>query len=134
MPQAPTWQRKKGPRLSTWSLRRWLVLLLVLAFSASGLVHPPIGDQSASATSLSHEIASMDEDGGAEPNCAGDADQFHGASCCAASVCSFGLPVTSSASIARAMVAGLGATPSDEVLRGRAPLPSFRPPSLFANV
>lgn len=133
MPQAPTWQRSKGPRLSTWSLRRWLILLLVLAFSASGLVHSPMGGESASAASLSHEITSMDEYGAAEPNCVGDADQFHGASCCAASVCSFGLPVTSSASIARAMVAGLGATPSDEVLLGRAPSPRFRPPSLSAN-
>lgn len=130
MSQASTWQRRKGPRLSTWSLRRWLVLLLVLAFSASGLVHIPMGDHSASAASLAHEIASAGEDVTAEPNCAGDADD---ATCCIASVCSFCVPMTASATIARAMVAGIVAALPDEVLFGRAPSPRFRPPSLSAN-
>ena len=130
MSQASAWQRRRDPRLSTWSLRRWLVLLLVLAFSLSGLVHLPMGDHTASAASLSHDIASEDENATAEPDCGGDADD---ATCCIASVCSFCVPVTSSAAIIRTTVVDIVATLPDEVLFGRAPSPRFRPPSLSAN-
>lgn len=134
MSQASIWQRRKDPRLSTWSLRRWLVLLLVLAFSTSGLVHVPMGDHSASAASLSHEIASVGEDVTAEPDCAGDADEAHGATCCTASVCSFCVPLISSAATTMAKVAEVVASLPDEIHPGHAPSPGFRPPSLSANV
>lgn len=133
MLQARTWQRRKNPRLATWYLRRWLVLLLVLAFSTSGLAHGPTGDHSASAASPSHETASVGEDVTAEPDCAGDVDEAHGATCCTASVCSFGVPLISSAAITRAAVTELLPARTDEFLLGRAPSPGFRPPSLSAN-
>ena len=134
MSQASTWQRRKDPRLATWGVRRWLVLLLVLAFSTSGLVHVPMDDHAASAASLSLEIASLGQDVTAEPDCAGDADEAHGATCCTASVCSFCVPLISSATITMATVAEVVASLPDEVHLGRAPSPGFRPPSLSANV
>lgn len=127
-----TWQRRKDPRRATWGLRRWLVLLLVLAISTSGLVHVQMGDHAASAASLSHEIASQGAT--AEPHCAGDADEAHGAPCCNASGCSFCVPLTSSAAITRATVAEVVAALPDEVFLGRSPSPGFRPPALSVNV
>ena len=133
MLQTSTWQRRKDPRLATWGLRRCLVLLLVVAISTSGLVHVPMGDHAASAASLPHEIASVSQATG-EPHCDGDADEAPGATCCIASVCSFCVPLTLSATITRATVAEVLAALPDQVHLGHAPSPGFRPPSLSANV
>lgn len=127
-----TWQRRKDPRLATRGLRRWLVLLLVLAISTSGLVHVQMGDHAASAASLSHQIASQGAT--AEPHCAGDADEAHGAPCCDASGCPLCVPLTSSAAIAKATIAEVVAALPDEVFLGRSPSPGFRPPALSVNV
>lgn len=134
MLQASTWHRRKDPRLATWGLRRCLVLLLVLAISTSGSVHVPMGDHVASAASLSHEIASVSQGATGEPHCPGDADEGHGATCCITSVCSFCVPLTSSASITRTTVAEVVAALPDGVHLGHAPSPDFRPPNLSANV
>ena len=110
------------------------MLLLVLAISTSGLVHVQIGDHAASAASLLHEIASVGHEATGEPHCAGDTDEANGATCCVASVCSFCIPLTSSAAATRTMVSEVVAALPDEVHLGWAPAPGFRPPSLSANV
>ncbi len=127
-----TWQRRKDTRLATWGLSRWLVLLLVLAISTSGLVHVQIEDHAASAASLSHEIASQGAT--AEPHCHGYADEAQGAPCCNPSGCSFCVPLTSSAAITGTTVAGVVAALPDEVFLGHSPSPGFRPPALSVNV
>ena len=134
MLQASTWQRRKDPHLLTWNLRRWLVLLLILAFSTSGLAHVVMGDHSASAASLSHEIAAVGHASSGEQPCAGDADEAHGATCCIASLCSFCVPLPSSAAMTRTTVAEVVAALPDEVHHGLATSPGFRPPSLSTSV
>jgi hypothetical protein len=133
MVHASTLHCKKYPRLETWSLRRWLVLLLILAFSTSGLVHAPRGGDVASAESLSHEFASVGLVSGEQP-CAGDADEAHSATCCMASICSFCFPLPSSAAMSRTTVAEVVPALPDELHHGLATSPGFRPPSLFTNV
>jgi hypothetical protein len=128
MLQAGTWQRRMIPRPATWGLRRWLVLLLVLAISTSGFVRVPMDDHAAS---LSHEIASVGQEATGEPHCA---DEAHGATCCIASVCSFCIALISSAAITAATAAEVIETPPDEVHLSRPPSPGFRPPKLSANV
>lgn len=130
--QASTWQRRKGLRLTTWGLRRWLVLLLVLAVSISGLVHVQLGDHAASAASISHDMAPQGTTG--EPPCPSGTDEANGDTCCIASGCAFCVPLTSSAAISRTTVAEVVAAVPDEVFLGHAPSPGFRPPSLSANV
>jgi len=131
MLQASTRQRKKDPRLLTWNLWRWFVLLLILAFSTSGLTHVVVGDQSAS---LSHEIVAVGHASSGEQPCAGDADEAHGATCCIASFCSFCVTLPSSAAMTRTPVAEVVAALPDEVHHGLTTPPGFRPPSLSASV
>ena len=76
----------------------------------------------------------MGEDVTEEPDCAGVADEAHGATCCAASVCSFSVLLISSAATTMAKVAEVVASLPDEILHGRALSPGLRPPSLSANV
>ncbi len=132
--QVETWRRRKAPSLRTSGLKRWLVLLLVLAISTSGLVHVQIGDHAASAASLSHEIAAVGHETTGEPHCAGDADEANGANCCISSVCSFCIPLTTFTATTRTMISEVVAALPDEAHLGCAPSPGFRPPSLSANV
>lgn len=134
MQQVKTWQRRKAPSLWTSGLKRLLVLLLVLVISASGLVHVQMGGHTASVASLSQEIASVGHETTGEPHCAGVTDEANGATCCVASVCSFCIPLTSSAVTIRTMVSEVVAAVPDEVHLGCAPAPGFRPPSLSSNV
>lgn len=134
MLQASTRQRKKDPRLLTWNLRRWFVLLLILAFSTSGLAHVVMGDHSASSASLSHEIGAVGQASSGEQPCAGDADEAHGTTCCIASFCSFCVPLPSSAAMTQTPVAEVVAALPDEVHHGLTTPPGFRPPSLSASV
>jgi hypothetical protein len=82
MSQAITWQCRKDPYRLTRVLRRWLVLLLVLAFSTSGLAHVPMGDHATSATPPSLEVASIGQAVTAEQDCGGDAHEAQGPTCC----------------------------------------------------
>ena len=132
--QGRRWLRRKDPRLATWDLRRCLVLLLVLVFSTSGLVHSNIEGHAASAVSGSNEIASVEHRSSVEQPCSDDADDAHGTLCCKASVCSFCVPLTPSATITRAAVAEVVAVLPDEDHPGLAPSPGLRPPSLSANI
>ncbi len=132
--QPRTWLRRKDPLFATWGLRRCLVLLLVFAFSTSGLVHANMGDHVASAASLSFKLVTVEHALTIEQHCADDADEAHGTLCCNTSVCSFCTPLISTAAIARAAVADVVVVLLDEVHPGLAPSPGFRPPSLSANV
>lgn len=139
MQQFETWQRREVPGLLTPGLTRWLVLLLLLTFSMSGLVHVPTGDNAASAASFSHDVASVSQDTGGQPCCTEHDGQPQGTTCsdttCSmASGCSFSVVLTPvSASMTR-----LGAdtleTWSEDVHLSRAPNTQFRPPKLSANV
>ncbi|WP_156332729.1 MULTISPECIES: hypothetical protein [unclassified Chelatococcus] len=133
MSQAITWQRRKDPYRLTRGLKHWLALLLVLAFSTSGLAHVSMGDHAASATSLSLDVASIDQAVTAEPDCGGDAHEAHGPTCCTGSVCSYFVPPVSAGGTSMATVAEVVARLPDEVHPGRAPSPGLRPPSLSAN-
>lgn len=133
MLKASTRQRKKDPRLLTWNLRRWFVLLLILAFSTSGLAHVVMGDHSASSASLSHEIGVVGHAPSGEQPCAGDADEADGATCCIASFCSFCIPLPSSAAMTHTTFAEVVAALPDEVHHGLTTPPGFRPPSLSAS-
>ncbi len=133
MSQTHTWLCRKGPFV-TWSLRRCLVLLLVLAVSTAGLFHLPMGEHMASATSFSHDVASVDQLAADESHCDSDAAADHDGTCCTASTCSFCVPLMSSALITRAAIAHLIARLPDEAHVGRASPPDLRPPKLSANI
>lgn len=133
MSQAMTWQCSKDPYRLTRALKRWLVLL-VLAFSTSGLAHVPMGDHATSATSPSLEVASVDQDVTAEPDRGGDAHEANGPTCCTGNVCSYFVPPVSAGGTRMATVAETVAPLPVEVHSGRAPSPGLRPPSLVANV
>lgn len=134
MSQAMTWQCRKDPYRLTRGLKGWLVLLLVLAFSTSGLAHVPMGDHAASAPSLSLEVTSVGQDLTAEPDCGSHGDEAYGRTCCTGSVCSVCLLPISAGGTSMATVAEVVARLPDEVHPGRAPSPGLRPPSLSANV
>jgi hypothetical protein len=134
MSQAITWQCRKDPYRLTRGLKRWLVLLLMLAFSTAGHAHMPVGDHAASTTSLSPEVASVGQGMAVEPDCGSDADETHGQTCCTGSVCSFCVPPISARATRMATAAEVVVRLPDEVHPGRAPSPGLRPPSLSANV
>ena len=125
---------RKDPYRLTRVLKRWLVLLLVLAFSTSGLAHVPMGDHAASATPPSLEVASIGQAVIAEQDCGGNAHEAHGPTCCTGSVCSYFIPPVSAGGTSMATVAETVAPLPVEVHPGRAPSPGLRPPSLSANV
>ena len=125
MSQAITWQCRKDPYRLTRGLKHWLALLLVLAFSTPGLAHVSMGDHAASATSLSLDVASIDQAVTAEPDC-GHGDESHGRTCCTGSVCSYFVPPVSAGGTSMAMVVEVVARLTDEVHPGRAPLPACR--------
>lgn len=108
------------------------MLLLVLAFLLSGLVHAEIGNHSAA--SLSHEVVSAGDEAIGDEPCSGNVDEANGTACCIASFCAFCVPLISSSTTARAPVTELVTALSDEGQVGRAPSPGLRPPSLSTNV
>jgi hypothetical protein len=134
MSQTHTWQCRKEQRFVSWSLRRWLVLLLVLTFSAAGLFHAPMGEHIASAASFAHQVASVGHVAAGKLQCDSDADAVHDGTCCIANTCSFCLPLLSAAPMTMAVIAEMLATPPDEDQVGRTSLPDFRPPKLSANI
>lgn len=134
MSQANTWQCRKGPCRATRGLKRWLVLLLVLAFSTTSHAYVPMGDHAAPATSLSIEIASIGQDVTAEPDCGSRGDEAQGSTCCTGSVCSYFLTPVSAGGSSTETVTEVVARFSDDVHPGRAPSPGLHPPSLSANV
>ena len=131
--QVEPWQRRQAPSLWTSGLRRWLVLLLVLAFSTSGLVHVPMGDHVGSEASLSHELASVSQDASGEPCCPEHTSEPHGTTCCMSSSCSPGVLLGSSAAVPALWDAESAEAQSDEVYHSHAPSPRFRPPKLSVN-
>ena len=134
MSQAITLQCRKGPCCATRSLKRWLLLLLVLAFSTTGHAYVPMGDHAASATSLSLEIESIGQDVTAKPDCGSHGDEAEGPTCCTGSVCSYFLPPVSAGGSRIATVTEVVARFSYDVHPGRAPSPGLHTPSLSANV
>lgn len=113
--------------------RRWLVLLLVLVFAASGLLHVLGGDQAAFAASPPHEITSASQDTSGTPDCPEHTDPPHGITCCMAGGCSFTLPAVPFAILVLSGAEAPEAQP-DAVPFGRALSPNSRPPKFSSNV
>ena len=134
MQQVEAWQRGKAPSLRTSGLLRFLLLLLVLALSTSGLVHASMADHAASAASLSHEIACASEDAGGEPCCPEHNGQAHGTTCSMAGGCSFCVPLLPGLALITPLDTESLAARSEDVHLSRAPTTQFRPPKLSANV
>jgi hypothetical protein len=113
-------------------LRRWLVLLLVLAVAVSGLLHLAGGGHAGLAAAHSHDLASVSQDGSGEPCCHEHDGQSHATVCSMANGCALCVPVVSAALLARS-----DADPAEIRLKavhsGRVLSPQFRPPKLFAN-
>lgn len=137
-------KRKPVQRLGTWRCRidrclsasgrvHWLVLLLVLAIAASGLLHAVSGGDTAFAASHPHDLASMGQDAGGEPCCADHDGEPHGTICGIANGCSFCVPVVSSPVLVRPNAEPVEIEP-DAGHSGRVPSPHSRPPKFFANV
>ena len=103
-----------------------LVLLLVLAFSTSGLVQVLMGDHAASAASLSHEIASVSPDADNEPCCPEHDGQPHGTTCSMASGCSFCVPLLPALALMAPLDTETLEVRSEDVRLGRAPSPGWR--------
>jgi hypothetical protein len=110
------------------------VLLLVVAFSTSGLIHLPKGDHAATAASLSHEMASVIQVAGGEPCCPEHNGQSHGTTCSTASGCSFCVPLSQASALVAPLHTEAFGLRSEDVHLSRAPTTQFRPPKLFANV
>lgn len=126
-------QRRYSPRHATSGLRRWLVLLLVLVFAASGLVHVVGNDHVAHAATHSHELAATSDDAGGGPCCPDHDRQSQGTKdCSVTSACSLCAPVGSSAVLALRNAEPVEIRP-EAVHLGRAPPPQLRPPKLIPN-
>lgn len=110
------------------------MLLLVLAFSTSGLVHNPMDDHAASAASFLHEIVSASQDASGEPCRTEDSREADGATCCIASLCSFCVPLISSSTIVAPSDNEVIEMQPNAVHLSRAPSAQFRPPKLSANI
>jgi hypothetical protein len=80
--------------------RRCAVLVLVLAFAASGLAQALGGSHAALAASHAHVSASLGLGASGESCCTDHDDQFHGAVCFTAGACAFCVPVASFAALA----------------------------------
>lgn len=134
MPQPSAWQRRQGPCLAAGVLKRLLVLLALAVFSSSGLGHSAMGGKSASAAAVSHELASAGHAPTADHPCPGETDEAHGSACCVVSLCSFVLPLGSSAAMIRTIAAEVLRELPDELHHGLGTSPGLRPPSLSSNV
>lgn len=115
-------------------MRRWVTLLLVLAFAASAIFHVSGGAHAEFEASHLHESASMTQ--GAEgapcpPGETGAAPQDRG--CAMVSSCALCVPVTVSAVVPPLMVEPARSGPQAAYL-GRIPSPQLRPPRLLRNV
>jgi hypothetical protein len=131
--QFTTWQRNKHRRPRASGPRHWLVLLLILAISASGFLHVVSGSHEALAASHSLDPASLSQDAYGEPNRSNHDGEPHGTVCSMASSCSFYVPVTLSTVPARTNGEPAYMEPEADH-SGLAPTPHARPPKLFANV
>jgi hypothetical protein len=131
--QFTTWQRNKGRRPPTSGPRHWLVLLLILAIAASGLLHVVSSSHGALAATHSLDPVSVSLDAYGEPYESNHDGEPHGTVCSMTSSCSFYMPMTLSTMPARTN--GEPAYMEPEADRsGLAPTPHARPPKFFANV
>ena len=109
------------------------MLLLILAISASGLLHVVSGSHGAFAASHSLDPASVSQNAYGEPYQSTHDGEPHGTVCSMASSCSFYMPVTLSTVPARTNGEPAYIEPEADY-SGLAPTPHARPPKLFANV
>jgi hypothetical protein len=134
MRQACAWQRRKDPRLGTSDLKRWFVILLVLAFATTGLGHDLVGEHATSAASHLHDIASASQDASGDPLCPEHTGQPHGAACCMASGCSLCVSLASPSVLVVSPDTEPAKAQLDVVHLSRTPSPDLRPPKLSVNV
>lgn len=120
-------------RLGASGRWHWLVLLLVLAVAASGLVHVAGDGHAAIAPSQAHDLASLSQDAsGGEPCCHDHDRQLHGTLCSTATGCSFCMPIASAAVFLQTGADPVETEPAG-IHSGRIQPPQLRPPKLSAN-
>jgi len=110
-----------------------LVLLLVVAFATSGLLHAVGGGYEAFAASHSDEFASESHDSAGEPCCPEHKGQAHGKGCSIASGCSLCVPLVAFAVLTYSPPEAIEIQP-EAIHFGRVLSPDFRPPKLTLNV
>jgi hypothetical protein len=120
-------------RLRIHAPRRWLVVLLVLAFAASGLMHFSGNGHAATVATHAHELSSASQNpAGGDPCCLEDEGQSHGTLCSAVNGCSLYVPVVSAGVFLPAGAVRAEMEPTDDH-SGRIQPPQFRPPKLPAR-
>ena len=126
-------QRRDQPRYATRGLRRALVLVLVLVFSASGFTYVSGNHHTSHPATHSHELAAISGDVGGGPCCTDhDRQSQRTKDCSVTSACSLCAPVGSSA-VLTLRNAELVEIRPEAVHLGRVPPPQLRPPELIAN-
>jgi hypothetical protein len=128
-------QRSNDLGLVALGVRRWLVLLIVLAFTASGLTHIAGGSHfpDEAATALSNEFSFTGNSADGEPCCPEHTGQPHASTCSIASGCSLCAPVVGLAATTPQSEARTKLVRPVDAHIGRAPSPQFRPPKLSLN-
>ena len=120
-------------RLCVPGLWRRFVLLLVLAFAASGILQVPGGGHAAGAALQAHDLASVSDGSSGEDFCCHEADgQPHGPVCSTAAGCSLCVPVVSADLLVRSDADRAEMEPTGSH-SGLIPPPQIRPPKLPAN-
>jgi hypothetical protein len=126
-------QGRTDRRFRRTGLWRWLVLLLVLAFAASGLSHVAGSGHAAAAATHAHDLASGSQDpAGGDPCCHEDDGQSHGMLCSTTTACSLCVPVVSAGGFPQAGAVRAEIEPTGD-RSGRIQPPQFRPPKLPAS-
>lgn len=117
-------------RLGIPGLCRWSVLLLMLAFAASGLLH--VSDGAHAAGAAMHDLASVNDGFSAEDTCCHEADGQAHEPVCSTAGCSSCVPMDPAVLLVRpdADVAEAGPTGSHS---GLIQPPRIRPPKLPAT-
>jgi hypothetical protein len=125
-------QRKVGRRREGAGSRRWLALLLMLAFAASAVLQVAGGSHAAFAASHAHPH-SVAHDSGDQPCCPDQKGDTHDGLCAGVGGCSLCAPLTQQATFALPDGEPEHAEPTTAEAGG-APFRHFHPPKLSAHV
>jgi hypothetical protein len=126
-------QGRTGRRLRVCAPCRWLVLLLVLAIAASGLLHGSGSGHAAAAAAQAHDLASVSQGpAGSGPCCHEDEGQSQGTLCSTATGCSLCVPIVSVGVCLQAGAVRTELEPTGDH-SGRIQTPQLRPPKLLAS-
>jgi hypothetical protein len=126
-------RRRTDRRLRVPGLWRSFILLLVLAFAASGLLHVSGGGHAAGAALPAHDLASVIDDSSDGAACCHETDgQAHEPVCSTAAGCSLCVPIVSAVLLVRPDADRAEAEPTGSH-SGLIQPPQIRPPKLMAT-